>query len=190
MPGITTSVSRRSIVPAVRGRDSSASAPSPRRARCSRLSLERRRTASGRASARPRRAGSSRARRATGRLRSAGRGAAGVADGGEVDRERRAAARLAVDHDVAAALLHDAVDGRRGRGPVPFAGSLVVKNGSKMRACVASVHADAGVADREHRRSGPARRRRARAARRLVERRRCAVAIVERAAVAASRRAR
>ena len=34
--------------------------------------------------------------------------------------------------------------------PVPLPGSLVVKNGSKMRALVVGVHAVAGVAHREH----------------------------------------
>ena len=78
----------------------------------------------------------------------------------QVDLERRCRARLAVDPDASrrsAARCRSTVERPR---PVPLPTCLVVKNGSKMRACVVRVHADAGVGHREHARSGRARRRR------------------------------
>ena len=55
----------------------------------------------------------------------------------EVDREGRADAELALDADVATALLDDPVHGRQPQ-PVPLPASLVVKKGSKIWRSVAS----------------------------------------------------
>ena len=56
---------------------------------------------------------------------------------GKVDLEGRPASQLAEDIDVAPALADDAVDDRQPQAR-SFPGSLVVKNGSKMRRFVVS----------------------------------------------------
>ena len=82
--------------------------------------------------------------------------------GGKVDGERGALEWRALDADVPAELLHDAVDRRQSRGRSPCRRTLVVKNGSKMRVARGRVHAAAGVAHRQTGVGHPRARRRCR----------------------------
>ena len=70
-------------------------------------------------------------------------------DAGKVDLERRAVPGLAVDPDVPAALLDDAVHGRQPE-PGALAGRLGREERLERVLRTVGVHAAAGVAHREH----------------------------------------
>ena len=130
MPGITTSVSSRSIARRVaRGRRAAPRAASLASSTLVAVGLEHQPHELAHARRRPRRPGSSRCRGGRSRRRRRLRARAPRRPRGrQVDLERRAAARLAVDPDAAAALLDDAEHGRE-----PEAGALAGLLGGEER---------------------------------------------------------